>query len=82
MAKDRKYSDFANAEVQNEYQVPEEFPEGTYGEPVNQDKLQPRPDKENRRHYSAFNYENKALHEDRPRDYPGAHIPGDFPEED
>ncbi|MGM8216789.1 cytosolic protein [Bacillaceae bacterium W0354] len=82
MGKDRKYDDFANAEIQQNYQVPEEFPEGTYGEPVNQEALEARPVNEERRHYSAFNYENKRLHEDRPREHPGAHIPQDFPSEE
>ncbi len=82
MGKKRKYEDFKNVEVQQNYQVPEEFPEGTYGEPVNQDPLEARPENKSRRHHTPFNYENKQLHADIPREYPGAHIPKDFPDEE
>lgn len=65
MPKKKKYDDFANVEIDRNYQIPEEFPEGTYGEPVNAEQpLQSQVDNPNRRPYSAFNYENKTLHAD------------------
>ncbi|WP_188206592.1 cytosolic protein [Alkalibacillus aidingensis] len=80
MAKRKKNDDFADVEVQQNYQIPQEFPEGTYGTPINQDEpLQARDDDPKRRHQSAFNYENKQLHEDMPRQYPTSHEPEDFP---
>ncbi|WLR49389.1 cytosolic protein [Halobacillus litoralis] len=73
----RKYSDFANVEAQRNYLTPEQLPEGPYGaprnkyEPVTNDKSAPWT--EEQRYYSAFNYENKGLHQDLPRHEDGAH---------
>ncbi|RDY71867.1 cytosolic protein [Halobacillus sp. SY10] len=73
----RKYSDFANVEAQRNYLTPEQLPEGPYGaprnkyEPVTNDKSAPWT--EEQRYYSAFNYENKGLHQDLPRQEDGAH---------
>ncbi|MGR9048957.1 cytosolic protein [Halobacillus faecis] len=73
----RKYSDFANVEAQRNYLTPEQLPEGPYGaprnkyEPVTNDKSAPWTDEQ--RYYSAFNYENKGLHQDLPRHEDGAH---------
>ncbi|MET3683673.1 hypothetical protein ABID56_001782 [Alkalibacillus flavidus] len=82
MAKKKKNDDFATVEVQQNMQVPEEFPEGTYGEPVHDEPLQAREYDPKRRHYSAFNYENKQLHHDIPRQYPSAHQPNNFPDDE
>ncbi|RSL34131.1 hypothetical protein D7Z54_06065 [Salibacterium salarium] len=67
------YEDFANVEVSREYVLPETFPEGPYGSPIEREAGKSTPWKEGQRSYSAFNYENKDLHNDNPRHYPNAH---------
>ena len=47
-----------------DYIIPEEFPEGPFGSPFRINE--PVENKSTDRH-SAFNYENKSLHEDLPR---------------
>ncbi|KHE69574.1 hypothetical protein, partial [Halobacillus sp. BBL2006] len=76
--KDKKYySDFANVEAQRNYLTPEQLPEGPYGsprnkyEPVSNEKSAPWTKQQ--RYYSAFNYENKSLHQDLQRHEDGAH---------
>ncbi|MGB8000282.1 MAG: cytosolic protein, partial [Anaerobacillus sp.] len=39
------------------------------------------PWREGQRSYSAFNYENKTLHQNLPRQDPGSHPPHDDPDE-
>ncbi|MCK0472733.1 cytosolic protein [Halalkalibacter sp. APA_J-10(15)] len=80
MEKDNKgqedYSDFANVEAMRNFLVPEQTPEGPYGSPFNKEKPvsnKTTPFKKGQRPYSAFNYENKSLHENNPRKDPGAH---------
>ncbi|PPA70089.1 cytosolic protein [Jeotgalibacillus proteolyticus] len=78
MGKKEEYSDFSNVEVGREYLVPETLPEGPYGSPRGKYSLvknKSGPWREGQRYYSAFNYENKSLHEDIPRQVPGSHIP-------
>ncbi|QAS53838.1 cytosolic protein [Halobacillus litoralis] len=81
-----QYSDFANVEAQRNFLTPEQLPEGPYGaprnkyEPVNNEKSAPWTEKQ--RYYSAFNYENKALHQDLPRQEDGAHPLHDETDED
>lgn len=78
-----EYSDFANVEKQRNYLVPENFPEGPYGSPINKDKPvenKSTPFREGQRRYSAFNYENKTLHENMPRQMEGAHPTHDDPD--
>lgn len=83
MAKKRRYDDFINVETDRNYQIPEEFPEGTYGEPVNaENPVAEQTDNPQRRPYSAFNYENKSLHADEQRNMDNSHPPNDFPGED
>jgi hypothetical protein len=70
------YSDFSNVETQRNFLVPETLPEGPYGSP--RGKYTPVENKsteweEGQRYYSAFNYENKSLHQDIPRQEPGSH---------
>ncbi|RSL30340.1 hypothetical protein D7Z54_26220 [Salibacterium salarium] len=67
------YEDFANVEVSREYVLPEIFPEGPYGSPIERELGKSTPWKEGQRSYSAFNYENKDLHNDNPRHYPNSH---------
>ncbi len=76
MNKEEKYDDFANVEAGRNFIIPEDLPEGPYGAPRGTDtpvENKSTPWKEEQRPYSAFNYENKTLHEDLPRQYPGAH---------
>ncbi|MBO8156762.1 MAG: cytosolic protein [Bacillaceae bacterium] len=77
------YDDYADAEVQRKYLVPEEFPEGPYGSQYNKlENVRPKEARKGQRHFSAFNYEYKSLHEDLPRQYPIAHPPHDQPDQD
>ncbi|MCF6138544.1 hypothetical protein [Pseudalkalibacillus berkeleyi] len=64
------------------YVLPEDLPEGPYGSPVNQALGKSTPFDEDQRYYSAFNYENKNLHQDIPRQFPGAHPTHDDPDRD
>ncbi len=82
MGKDR-YTNLSNVEKMDDYLIPEEFPEGPYGSPIRAYKPVENKSsdwKKGQRHYSAFNYENKSLHEDLPRQMEGAHSTHDDPE--
>lgn len=82
---ENEYSDFASVTKQQNYLIPEEFPEGPFGSPFGkEDPVQGKstPWKEEQRHYSAFNYEFKSMHQDIPRQMPGAHPPHDDPNTD
>ncbi|MCT2535908.1 hypothetical protein NC661_08300 [Aquibacillus koreensis] len=73
---EKKYTDFSNVEDMKNYLVPEQTPEGPYGSPINKDTLvsnKSTPWQEGQRYHSAFNYPNKDLHEDLPRQIDGAH---------
>ncbi|WP_257349737.1 hypothetical protein [Pseudalkalibacillus decolorationis] len=59
--------------------LPEDLPEGPYGSPVVSSIGKTTPFDEDQRTYSAFNYENKSLHQGTPRQYPGAHPTHDDP---
>lgn len=75
-----KYGDFSNVEKQRNYLTAEEFPDGPFGSPIRQNEpveLKSTPWKEGQRRYSSFNYEFKSLHQDLPRQVPGAHPPHD-----
>ncbi len=79
----REYTDFSNVEDMRNLVLPEIFPEGPYGAP--RGKYEPVENKssewiEGQRYYSAFNYEFKSLHQNLPRQYPGAHPTHDDPE--
>lgn len=79
----REYSDFSNVEKQRNYLTAEDFPDGPYGSPIKRhDPVENKstPFREEQRRYSAFNYENKTLHEDTPRQMEGAHPTHDDPE--
>ncbi|WP_147532782.1 hypothetical protein [Bacillus marasmi] len=80
MAKEKNYSDFKNVEKQQEFLTAEEFPEGPYGSPTGVSEPvenKSTPWEKGQQYYSAFTYENRNLHEDLPRQYPGAHPPHD-----
>lgn len=72
----RKYKELSNVEKQRNFLTAEELPEGAYGAP--QGKNEPvenkgTPWKDGQQYMSAFTYENRNLHENLPRQYPGAH---------
>lgn len=81
------FTDFSTVETQRKFLVPEEFPEGAYGEPLR--KHEPVQQKETPSHYpyeqqtySAFTYENRSLHAGLPRQMAGAHPTHDGGEEE
>jgi hypothetical protein len=76
----KEYTDFSNVEDMRNYILPEDLPEGPYGSPRNGQLGKSTPWEEGQRYYSAFNYENKSLHQDLPRKFPGAHPTHDDPE--
>lgn len=72
--RDREYSDVSTVESQVDNLLPEEFPEGAYGSPVNRQPLGKDGDfLESQRATSAFNYEGKSFHEGLERHDPNAH---------
>ncbi|WP_096199144.1 cytosolic protein [Bacillus sp. FJAT-45350] len=76
MDRREEYTDFSNVETQRNFLTVEDLPEGSYGSPRNKEKPvenKETPWKEGQRYYSAFNYEFKNLHQDMPRQFPGAH---------
>lgn len=74
------YTDLSVVETQRNFFFPEEFPEGAYGSPVNK-KLGKTSDwHDGQRPYSAYNYEFKSLHQNLPRQVPGAHPTHDDPD--
>lgn len=80
-----KYTDFGNVEKRRNYLTAEEFPDGPFGSPFRKDdpvELKSTPWSEGQRSYSAFNYENKSLHQDMPRQMEPAHPTHDDPDTD
>ncbi|MDQ0273058.1 cytosolic protein [Cytobacillus purgationiresistens] len=76
--KEQAYSDFSNVESQKNDLAVEDLPEGPYGSPVGKYKPvenKSSPWQEGQRQSSAFNYENKELHHNKPRQMDGAHPP-------
>lgn len=76
----REYTDFSNVETRRNFLTAEELPEGAYGSPLGKEEPvqnKSTPWHEGQRKYSAYNYENKTLHEDLPRQMEGAHPPHD-----
>lgn len=75
------YTDFSNVETKNNYVFPEEYPEGPYRAAKQNKKLgKTSPWHEGQRSMSAFNYEFKSLHQNLPRQDPGAHPTHDDPD--
>lgn len=79
--KQPSYDDFSTVEKSHEYITAEEFPDGPFGSPVNQKLGKSTSWEKGQRTYSAFNYENKNLHEKAQRLFPGAHPVHDNPED-
>lgn len=80
MSRDEEYTDFSNVETQRNFLTSEEFPEGPVGSPIA--KNEPVSNKETpwvdgQQYYSNFAYENRTMHQDLPRQFPGAHPPHD-----
>lgn len=73
--KEEQYSNISNVD-ENEYLIPEEFPEGSFGSPINAEKAvfsKSTPWQKGQRRQSAFVYPDKDRHDDLPRQAPGAH---------
>jgi hypothetical protein len=80
-----KYSDFSNVEKQRDYLTVETLPEGPYGSPIGENEPvenKSTPWEKGQRYYTPFNYENKSLHQNNPRQMPGAHPTHDDPNRD
>jgi len=74
--KDEEYTDFSNVETQKTFLTAEEFPEGPFGSSINKTKPVSNKDtpwKHGQQYYSNFTYENRTMHQDLPRQFPGAH---------
>lgn len=72
----RNYSDVDNVMKQKDILIPEEFPEGPVGSPINEDEPvqnKSTPWEEGQRHDSAFVFPDKEQHDDLPRQAPGSH---------
>lgn len=80
---EQSYTDFSTVETQRNFLTAEEFAEGPYGSPIGKDEPVSNKStdwKKGQRHYSAFNYEFKSLHQNLPRQMDGAHPPHDDPD--
>lgn len=80
-----EYTDFSNVETQRNFLTAEEFPEGPFGSPRGEtDPVQNKetPWKEGQQYYSNFTYEFRNLHQDLPRQFPGAHPTHDEKDKD
>jgi hypothetical protein len=66
------YTDVSTVESQRNDLIPEEFPDGPYGSDLRMESLgKSTPWRIDQRPSNRFDYENRALHADLPRDYPG-----------
>ncbi|GAB7386915.1 hypothetical protein BSNK01_07510 [Bacillaceae bacterium] len=77
--KKRKYTDTDVVESQRNEIIPEEFPEGPYGSPMNFPLSQEWEPYEHA--ISAFTYEARQFHEGIPRREPGSHPTHDDPQD-
>ncbi|MGP4064703.1 hypothetical protein ACTWPF_07240 [Oceanobacillus sp. M65] len=71
-----KYSDFTNARDRQKKLIPEEFPEGAFGSPINESEPvsgKSTPWEEGQYRESAFVYPDKSMHKDVPRQAPTSH---------
>ncbi|WP_416148344.1 hypothetical protein ACM26V_19285 [Salipaludibacillus sp. HK11] len=74
--KNQNYADFSTVETGRNFLTHEEFPDGTYGSPRR--TKEPVENKSSpwsaaQQYYSNFTYENRNLHQNLPRQHPGAH---------
>lgn len=77
--KERGYSEFSAVNSQRNELIPEEFPEGPYGSPINDELSHDWKPFQHR--ISAFAYEYRRFHEGLPRQHPGDHPTHDDPEQ-
>jgi len=71
-----QYSDFSNVTNMRNQLIPEEFPEGSFGSPLNEEKpvqSKSSPWLKGQHRDSAYIYPDKEIHENLPRQAPGAH---------
>lgn len=68
----REYTDLSTVESQRNDTIPEEFPEGPYGSTLQASLGKTEPWREDQRPPNRFDYENRSLHEQEERDFPGA----------
>lgn len=64
--------DLSTVESQRNDTVAEEFPDGPYGSSLEPSMGKSTPWREEQRPPNRFDYENRELHENDPRDFPGA----------
>ncbi|WP_088105186.1 hypothetical protein [Halalkalibacter urbisdiaboli] len=73
---DEQYTDFSNVETQRTFLTAEEYPDGPYGSPIRKNEPvenKNTPWKHGQQYYSNFAYEFRNMHQDLPRQFPGAH---------
>lgn len=73
---EKGYSNISNVDERDNYLIPEEFPEGAFGSPIDKEEAvysKSTPWQEGQRRQSAFVYPDKDRHDDLPRQAPGAH---------
>ena len=79
----QRYTDFVPVEKMHNEIIPEEMPEGAYGSPTNNVRLgKTTPFEQDQYAISSFSFENRELHQDMPRQYPGGHPTHDDKETD
>ncbi|RLL46515.1 hypothetical protein D8M04_04720 [Oceanobacillus piezotolerans] len=72
----RKFTNFEAIERSKNELIPEEFPEGAFGSPVNSKEPvegKSTPWEEGQKRMSAFVYPDEEQHDDLPRQLPGSH---------
>lgn len=73
---DNRFSEISNVEKMHDMLIPEEFPEGAFGSPMNKHtKIESKSTEweQGQQRSSAFIYPDKERHDDLPRRAPGAH---------
>jgi hypothetical protein len=81
----KEYKDLSNVEKQRDFLTAEELPEGPYGAPRGKNdpvENKSTPWKDGQQYTSAFTYEFRNLHQNLPRQYPGAHPTHDEKDKD
>ena len=85
MPRDEEYTDLSTVETQKTFLTAEEFPDGPFGSPIRKEEPVENKStswKHGQQYYSNFTYENRNLHQDLPRQYPGAHPTHDEKDKD
>nr|WP_232735726.1 hypothetical protein [Alteribacter populi] len=83
--KKENYTDFSNVETYKNFLTAEEYPEGPYGSPRGKtDTVENKssPWEPGQQYYSNLTYENRNLHQNLPRKFPGAHQTHDDKDKD